>query len=251
VALAVCVALGIAPAAQPSAPPRIAAASNLNVVLLAIADQFAKEKGARVEVVFGASGTLTRQIEQGAPFQMFLAADEEFPKKLAAGGLTRDAGVVYATGRLVLFAPKGSPLHVDAQLAGLAQLVKSGRVTRFAIANPDVAPYGVAASAALKKHGIWDAIRPRLVLGDTIAQAAQFATTGDAVGGLIAYSTVRSPEFGNRGTYTLIPAGDHPPLNQRMVLLKTAGDVATRFYQYMQGATARERLRQSGYEVPQ
>jgi molybdate transport system substrate-binding protein len=237
--------------ATPSTPPRVAAASNLNVVLNAIADQFEREKGVHVDVVFGSSGTLTRQIEQGAPFEMFLAADEDFPKKLTAAGLTRDAGVVYATGRLALFAPKGSPLHLDARLAGLAQLVKSGGVTRFAIANPALAPYGEAAEAVLKKRGLWDAIRPRLVLGETIAQAAQFATTGNAVGGLLAYATVRSPEFSDRGTFVLIPGVDHPPLHQRMVLLKRAGPAAIQFYQYLQGTAARTLLQNAGYEVPQ
>jgi molybdate transport system substrate-binding protein len=204
-----------------------------------------------VELVFGASGTLTRQMEQGAPFEMLLAADEEFPRRLTADGLTRDAGAVYATGRLVLFAPKGSPLRLDERLAGLTQLLRGGGVARFAIANPDVAPYGAAAAAVLKKRGLWDAIRPRLVLGDTIAQAAQFATTGNAVGGLIAYSTVRSPEFADRGAFVLIPASDHRPLRQRMVLLKRAGTVAAQFYQYMQSANARALLRTFGYEVPQ
>ena len=134
--------------------------------------------------MFGASGTLTRQIQDGAPFELFLAADEEFPNQLTAAGLTRDAGVVYAVGRLVLFAPTGSPLTVDERLDGLATLVKAGNVDRFAIANPDVAPYGRAAEAVLRKHGLWEAIRPQLVLGDTIAQAAQFATTGNASGGI-------------------------------------------------------------------
>ena len=234
-----------------SSSPRIAAAANLNIVLTQIADQFARDTGLHVDVVFGSSGTLTRQIEQGAPFDLFLAADEEFPKKLSDAGLTRDAGVVYATGRLALFAPKGSPLRLDERLAGLAQLVKSGGVTRFAIANPDLAPYGEAAEAVLKKRGLWDVIRPRLVLGETIAQAAQFAATGNAVGGLLAASTVRSPEFVERGAFVLIPTSDHPPLHQRMVLLKRASPAAIQFYQYLQGTAARTLFQKAGYEVPQ
>ena len=135
--------------------------------------------------MFGASGTLTRQIQDGAPFEMFLAADEEFPQQLSAAGLTRDAGVVYAIGRLAIFAPSGSRRSRSIErLDGLARLVKAGGVSRFAIANPDVAPYGRAAEAVLRKRGLWDALRPHLVLGDTVAQAAQFATTGNAVGGL-------------------------------------------------------------------
>jgi molybdate transport system substrate-binding protein len=246
---ALCLALPVAAFAQK--PPVIAAAANLNFALTAIADQFARDHSTRVELVFGASGTLTRQIQDGAPFELFLAADEAFPTQLTAAGLTRDPGVVYAVGRLVIFAPKGSPLTVDERLEGLARLAKAGGINRFAIANPDVAPYGKAAQAVLRKRGLWDSIRPQLVLGDTIAQAAQFATTGNAVGGLVAYSLVLSPGFAERGTYALIPDADYPPLRQRMVLLKRAGAVAAQFYAYLQSEPARAILRTHGYGVPE
>ena len=231
-------------------PPTIAAAANLNFALREVADRFARAAGNRVELVFGASGTLTRQIQDGAPFEMFLAADEEFPNQLAKAGLTRDAGEIYAVGRLALFAPRGSPLQVDERLDGLARLLKGGGVTRFAIANPEVAPYGRAAEAVLRKHGLWDGIRPRLVLGDTIAQAAQFATTGNAVGGLVAYSLVLA-ELKDRGTHAVIPAADYPPLRQRMTLLKNAGPIVERFYRYVQEADARAILEKHGFAVPQ
>src|SRR5689334_10249756 len=146
--------------------PTVAAASSLNPALADVAAQFTRDRGMRVDLVFGASGALTRQIQDGAPFELFLAADEEFPNQLTAAGLTRDAGVVYATGRLAIFAPAGSPLAVDGRLEGLARLAKAGGVTRFAIANPDVAPYGQAAEAVLRKHGLWEALRPLLVFGD-------------------------------------------------------------------------------------
>jgi len=230
--------------------PTVAAAANLNFALTEIANQFKADQGKQIEVVFGASGTLTRQIQDGAPFELFLAADEEFPNQLTKAGLTRDAGVVYATGRLVIFAPNGSPLAVDERLNGLARLIKSGKAGRFAIANPDVAPYGKAAESVLKKRGLWDAIRPQLVLGDTIAQAAQFATTGNAIGGLVAYSLVLGPGFAERGKYAVIPEGDHQPLRQRMVLMKRAGTTATQFYTYLQGNTAKAILRKHGYGVP-
>ncbi|HEY8536788.1 MAG TPA: molybdate ABC transporter substrate-binding protein [Vicinamibacterales bacterium] len=237
--------------ARAQKPPMIAAAANLNFALTELAEQFARDRGARVELVFGSSGNLTRQILDGAPFEVFLSADEEFPGRVTAAGLTRDAGVVYASGRLVLFALTGSPLSVDERLDGLARLVKAGGVTRFAIANPDVAPYGRAAEAVLRRHGLWDPIRPRLVLGDTIAQAAQFATTGNAVGGLIAHSLVLAPTFAGRGTYAVIPEADHPPLRQRMVLLKRAGPTAVQFYEYVQSEPARAIFRKHGYGVPQ
>jgi molybdate transport system substrate-binding protein len=232
-------------------PPTIAVSANLNFALTEIADSFARAHGTRVELVFGSSGTLTRQIRDGAPFELFLAADEEFPRQLTAAGLTIDGGAVYAIGRLVVFAPKGSPLTVDEKLAGLAQLAKAGGVSRFAIANPEVAPYGKAAEAVLRKRGLWDTIRPRLVLGDTIAQAAQFASTGNAVGGLIAYSLVLAADFGDRGTYAVIPDADYPALRQRMVLLKRATPAATQFYQYLLSDAARAIFRKHGYAVPQ
>jgi molybdate transport system substrate-binding protein len=249
-------ALAAAVAAAPSVTlaqkvPVVAAAANLNFALTEIADEFARDRGTRVELVFGASGTLTRQIQDGAPFELFLSADEEFPNRLTAAGLTRDAGVVYATGRLALFAPNGSPLSVDERLDGLGRLLRAGGVTRFAIANPDVAPYGKAAEAVLRKRGLWDAIRPQLVLGDTIAQAAQFATTGNAIGGLVAYSLVLGPGFSERGTHALIPEADHPPLRQRMVLLKNAGETTIAFYSYLQGEKARAVFDKHGYGVPQ
>ena len=247
--LVVCLAWPTRSTAQK--PPTIAAAANLNFALNEIADAFERAKGTRVELVFGASGTLMRQVRDGAPFELFLSADEEFPNQLTAAGLTHDAGAVYAVGRLVVFAPKGSPLTVDERLEGLARLARAGGVSRFAIANPEVAPYGKAAEAILKKRGLWDTIRPRLVLGDTIAQAAQFATTGNAVGGLIAYSLVLTPDFGDRGTYAVIPDADYPPLRQRMVVLKRASPTALQFYEYVLSDAARGIFRKHGYAVPQ
>ena len=238
-------------AANAQSVPKIAAASSLNFALPQIAEQFRKDRGERVDIVFGASGTLARQIQDGAPFEVFLAADEDFPRRLSAAGLTRGDGVVYAVGRLVLFAPAGSPLTVDARLEGLSSLAQSGKLTRFAIANPAVAPYGRAAESVLRRHGLWDRLRPSLVLGDTITQAAQFATTGNAVGGLVAYSLVRSPELASRGTFALIDASEHEPLRQRMVLLQKATPTAQHFYDYLQGPAARAVLERFGFGIPQ
>jgi molybdate transport system substrate-binding protein len=234
------------------AQPRsiVAAASDLNFALTEIANQFARETGERVELVFGSSGTLTRQVRDGAPFEMFLSADEAFVEELASAGLTRNGGTLYAVGRIVLFAPADSPLHPRDGLDGLARLLAGGRVTRFAIANPAHAPYGRAAEAVLRKRGIWNDLQPRLVLGENVSQAAQFATTGNAVGGIIAYSLALAPSLQNRGTYALIPDADHAPLRQRMVLLKRAGPVVERFYRYLQEASARAILERYGFTLP-
>lgn len=230
--------------------PTVAAAADLSFALTEIADQFARAGGERVEPVFGSSGTLTRQIRDGAPFEMFLSADESFVEQLAAAGLTRDSGALYAIGRIVLFAPSGSPLVPDDGLDGLARLLAAGRVTRFAIANPEHAPYGRAAEAALRKRDLWDALRPRLVLGDNVSQAAQLATTGNAVGGIIAYSLALAPNVRSRGAFALIPEADHAPLRQRMVRLRRAGATTDRFYRYLQEPPARAVFERYGFTLP-
>jgi molybdate transport system substrate-binding protein len=230
--------------------PTVAAASDLRFALETIAGNFAKQSDERVELVFGSSGNLTRQLLDGAPFELFLSADEALVDKLVQAGLTRDRGALYAIGRLVIFAPNGSPLAVDEGLNGLRTLLAKGRVGRFAIANPEHAPYGVAAEAALRKQGLWDGLKPALVLGENITQAAQFATTGQAVGGILAYSLVVAGPLREQGRYALVSESLHPPLRQRMVLLKRASVTTERFYQYLQQSAARDVLHQYGFVVP-
>lgn len=249
-AAALALVLGLSASAEAQRAPVVAAASDLNFALSEIAERYARDRRERVELVFGSSGTLARQIRDGAPFELFLSADEQFVDDLARSGLTRGAGVLYAVGRIVLFVPAGSPLESAGGLDGLARLLERGEVARFAIANPAHAPYGRAAEAALRGRGMWDAIRPRLVLGDNVSQAAQFATTGNAVGGIIAYSLAVSPQMAGRGSYALIPEADHPPLRQRMVLLPRAGAAAERFYEYLQEPAARATLERYGFAIP-
>ncbi len=251
VLLTTCLLVGCGSVAPAQRAPVVAAAADLNFVLAELSERFARAQGQRVELVFGSSGTLARQVRDGAPFELFLSADETFVEELAAAGLTRDAGALYAIGRIVLFAGAGSPLVPSEGLDGLTRLLASGGVTRFAIANPEHAPYGRAAEAALRKRGIWDDLQPRLVLGDNVAQAAQFATTGNAVGGIIAYSLALAPNVGSRGAFALIPDADHPPLRQRMVLLTRAGSLVERFYRYLQEPAARAIFEQYGFTLPQ
>ncbi len=235
----------------PSAAPRVAAASDLQFALTDVAAQFASDTGQRVDLVFGSSGMLARQIEDGAPFEIFLSADEAFVDRLSRAGRTRDDGTLYAIGRIVLFAPPGSPLVPGEGLPGLARLLERGDVPRFAIANPEHAPYGRAAEQALRTHALWTPLQPALVLGENVSQAAQFATTGNAIGGIIAYSLALAPALREKGTHALIPAGDHAPLRQRMVLLADAGPVAERFYGYLQAPAARATLARYGFALPE
>ena len=235
---------------MPQAVPTIAAASDLQFALDEIAAAFQRDHGACLHIVYGSSGTLTRQIRDGAPFELFLSADETLVARLANAGLTRDEGTLYAVGRIVLFAPTGSPLEPRDGLDGLGRLLDRRGVTRFAIANPAHAPYGRAAEAALRARGLWSRMQPHLVLGDNVSQAAQFATTGNAVGGIVAYSLALAPTLRTRGTFALIPAALHPPLRQRMVLLRRAGPIAGRFHAYLQEPAARAVLRRYGFTLP-
>jgi molybdate transport system substrate-binding protein len=230
--------------------PSIAAASDLQFALMEIAADFRRDTGRRVRLVFGSSGNFRRQIAEGAPFELFLSADEAYIAALAKDGRTEDGGVRYATGRIVLFAAKGSPLRPDAALADLKAAVADGRVRHFAIANPEHAPYGRAAREALQAAGLWDALMPRLVLGENVLQAAQFATTGGAQGGIVAYSLARSPVLAGKGDYVLLPAESHTPLHQRMVLVKGAGATAREFYRYLQAPAARAVFARFGFTLP-
>jgi molybdate transport system substrate-binding protein len=250
--LAAVLAMATPAASCTAGPPavRVAAAADLQFALEEIAARFTHDGGPALNVVFGSSGTLTRQIREGAPFDLFLSADEAFVAQLQQAGLTRDGGTLYATGRIVLFAPAGSPLDPAEGLEGLGRLLQRGGVPRFAIANPEHAPYGRAAEEALRAHGHWEGLRPILVYGENVAQAAQFAATGNAVGGIIAYSLAVAPAMQGRGTFALIPDSDHAPLMQRMVLLSRAGAGAERFYLYLQEPAARQIFARYGFVLP-
>lgn len=237
-------------AATAPAAPIVAAAADLKFALEEIASRFEKETGHSVRLVFGSSGTFATQIRNGAPFDIYLAADEEYILKLHADGFTRDKGVLYGTGRLALLAPANSSLPVDPELRGVAARLKSGGIRRFAIANPEHAPYGKRAEEALRRAKLWDGVKPKLVLGENVAQAAQFAVSGSADGGIIALSLARSPEMRKNARIAVIPASWHAPLRQRMVLLKNADPVAHSFYRYLQGEASRKVLASFGFEPP-
>ena len=160
--------------------PAIAAAADLKFALAEVAARFSAETGQKVRISFGSSGTFMTQIEQGAPFEIFLSADENFVFRLANRGLTEDRGRLYAVGQIVLFAPLGSSLAVDAELRGLKSALAAGSLRRFAIANPEHAPYGRAARAALQSAGLWAEVAPCLVFGENAAHAMQFAASGSA-----------------------------------------------------------------------
>lgn len=233
-----------------AAGPVVAAAADLQFALEEIAQAFKEDTGQSVKLAFGSSGTFATQIRHGAPFELYLSADEHYVRTLHADGFTRDAGTLYAIGRIVLIAPPGSRLPVDGELKGLAAQLEAGAVKRFAIANPEHAPYGRRAEEALRHAGLWEALRPKLIFGENVAQAAQFATSGSADGGIIALSLARAPQMAGLGRHALIPAAWHAPLRQRMVLLKNAGAIAEAFYRYLQQPSTRAIMRRYGFVLP-
>jgi molybdate transport system substrate-binding protein len=239
----------LGPAACARTAPAIAAASDLQFALPDLAEAFRAQGGGALKLVFGSSGAFTTQIEQGAPFELFLSADQAYVQRLAGKGLTQGEGFRYAQGRIALFAPHGSALQVDGEMRDLRAALADGRLRRFAIANPEHAPYGRAAREALIHAGLWDAAQPRLVLGENAAQAAQFASSGSTQGGLIPHALVLAPELAARGTSALVPAAWHQPLNQQMVLLKRAGPTARAFYAWLQSPAAKAILAQYGFST--
>jgi molybdate transport system substrate-binding protein len=230
--------------------PVIAAASDLKFAMEEIAQAFTAKTGKSVRLAFGSSGNFRRQIAEGAPFEMFMSADEGFVFALGKEGYTLDEGALYAIGRIVIIVPTGSVLKADSELKDLAAGLQDGRVKKFAIANPEHAPYGRAAQQALTKAGLWDKLQDKLVLGENISQATQFATSGSAQGGIIALSLALSPAVSKLGSYALLPAESHEPLRQRMVLLKKAGETAKEFYAFVQQPEARAIFRRYGFVLP-
>lgn len=241
-ALTLAAAAGALPRAAAGAnvtAPLIAAASDLQFALPEIAAAFEAETGQPVRLAFGSSGNLARQIRQGAPFELYLSADEDYVLALARDGFTRGEGALYALGRIVLLVPHGSPLSPDGSLDDLARALAEDRLTRFAIANPDHAPYGRRAEEALRHRGLWEAIQPALVFGENVTQAAQFALSGNAEGGITAHSLALAPQLAERAAFALIPAAWHSPLRQRMALTNAAGPVAQAFFEFLQSSPAR------------
>lgn len=234
--------------AQPVAT--VAAASDLKFAIEEVAAQFEQQTGQSLRLVFGSSGNFKTQILQGAPFHLFMSADENFVYELADAGRTEDRGRAYAVGRIGLLVPHGSPLKPDGELKDLAAALQDGRLQRLAIANPEHAPYGMRAREALQHQGLWDALQGKLVLGENISQAAQFATSGSAQGGIVAQSLALAPAVAQRGRFELIPEAWHQPLKQRMVLVKGAPPAARAFYQHLSTPAAQAIMVRYGFAMP-
>jgi molybdate transport system substrate-binding protein len=241
--------------AQQATPPvslKVAAAADLQFALGEISAAFAKENpGVTVSATYGSSGVLTTQIQNGAVYDLFLSADAKYPKQLV-NAKAADASTVfaYAVGRLVVWVPKGSPLDVE-KLGAKVLLDPAAR--KIAIANPEHAPYGKAAVAALKTLGIYDQIAPRLVLGENIAQTAQFVESGAADAGVIALSLAIAPAMKGKGSYWAVPLCDYPQMVQTGIvpLNSPHPGQAQALVAFLKSEAGRAILDRYGFQLPQ
>lgn len=228
----------------------VAAAADLSSALQEISDGYQKKTGIGLKLSFGASGALTQQIQNGAPFDLFFSADMDYPRQLVAAGAADGATLSqYAVGRLVLWVPADSPLDVEHQ--GMKVLLDPS-VKKIAIANPQHAPYGHAAVAALKHAGIYDQVASKLVLGENISQAAQFVESGNAQAGFVALAHAVTLGMQGKGKYWEVPAEFYPPLAQGVVVLSRSQHTkeAKEFVEYIKSTEAAGLLKKYGFTLP-
>jgi molybdate transport system substrate-binding protein len=227
---------------------RVAAAADLQFVFQEVSAQFQEETGHAVRLTFGSSGNFFSQIQNGAPFDMFFSADVDYPAKLEANGLVEPGTFSrYATGRIVLWVRKESPIDIKQGL----QMLTDDRVRKISIANPEHAPYGRAAVAALRHEGVYAKVRSRLVLGENISQAAQFIQSGNADIGILALSLALAPPLKNEGIYYEIPTSFYPAIDQAVVILKSSKhkDIARRLLGFLRRPEIVEFMRSNGLTV--
>jgi molybdate transport system substrate-binding protein len=230
---------------------RIAAAADLKFALEEVRAEFERaHPSIQIEVSYGSSGNWFAQLSNRAPFDLFLSADMDYPHRLVEQNLAeRESEFVYAVGHLVVWVPKDSPL--DLERLGI-QAVVDPTVRKVAIANPKHAPYGRAAEAALKKFGVYDQVKDRLVLGENVAQTAQFIETGSADIGLIALSLALAPTMREKGRYWEVPLDAYPKLEQGGVILSWAQDheAAAAVRSFLMSAEGKAVLRRYGFFLP-
>jgi molybdate transport system substrate-binding protein len=229
----------------------VAAAADLSVALQEVATAYEKRTGVVVKLSFGASGALTQQIQNGAPFDVFFSADMDYPRQLISGGHA-DAATLdrYAMGRLVLWVPQDSPLDVEHK--GIEVLLDPS-VKKIAVANPQHAPYGRAAFATLKHYGLDQKVADKLVVGENIAQAAQFVESGNAQAGFVALAHAASPAMQGKGKYWVVPADAYPQLDQGVVLISPSAHQqdAVAFLEYVRSVDFAAVLRRYGFTSPE
>lgn len=244
-ALALSVSLAGASFVAQAEEVSVAVAANFTAPMQRIAADFEKATGHKAQLVFGSTGKFYAQIKSGAPFQVLLAADDETPARLVKeGDGVAGSQFTYAIGKLVLWSPK--PGFVDDK----GEVLKSGRFEHLSIANPKLAPYGLAAVETLKALGLADALQPKLVTGESITQAQQFVVSGNAELGFIAFAQIHKDGKLIDGSYWLVPGKYHTPIRQDAVVLdKGRGSAAaTALLGYLKSPAAVAVIRAYGYE---
>jgi molybdate transport system substrate-binding protein len=227
---------------------KVAAAADLQPVLPALIEQFEQQSHRKVEVSYASSATLATQILNGGPFGLFLSADLSFPQKVASAGLADSTEPIpYARGTLVLWARNDSPIQpitVDS--------LRSPSLRTVAVANAEHAPYGRAAKAAIEKLGLTDALKGKLVVGENIAQTAQYADSGNANAGLISLTSALTPRLRADGKYVAMPEDSYPPLLQGAVVIKQgpAVEEAHQFLAFLLSPPIRKQLAERGLKAP-
>ena len=227
----------------------VAAAADLQFAMRDVAAQFQKETGKEVKLIYGSSGNFFQQLQNGAPFDMFFSADLDYPKKLEAAGLTEPGSYYeYAKGKIVIWVLKDSKLDMSSGL----QALLNPSIKKIAVANPQHAPYGRAAVAAMQKEGIYDKVKDNFVLAENIAQTASFVMSGSADVGVVALSLALSPNMKDKGRYFEVPAGDYPPIKQACVILGSSKnkETAKQFLSFIKTAEVADTLRTYGFDVP-
>ena len=223
----------------------VAAASDLSFVLHEMIGPFEHETGNHVRLTLGSSGNFYAQIVNGAPFDVFLSADMDYPKQLETKGYAVPGSVfTYGLGALALWVPKQSTLKLER--LGM-QVLLDDSVKKIAIANPEHAPYGRAAVAGMEHAKVYERVKPKLVLGESVSQAGQFVQSGAADIGVIALSIALSAPMRQSGRYWIVPADMYPLLEQGAVLLKRAGPSAREFYQWLHDSEAQQILFKYGF----
>jgi molybdate transport system substrate-binding protein len=228
----------------------VAAAADLTFAFQEIAARFQKDTGNSVKLSFGSSGNFFSQIENGAPYDLFFSADVSYPQKLGAAGLVEPGSLYrYAEGKIVLWVPNDSPVDLS---RGLKSLLDPD-VHKLAIANPEHAPYGRAAVAALQHEQIYGKVRDKLVMGENISQAAQFVLSGDADAGILALSLTLAPAMAGKGRSFEIPPSSYPPIDQACVILKSSQkkDVARQFLDYLRQPKTVALMHHYGFAAPE
>ncbi len=240
--------VGVVPAVRAD-EVTVAAASDLNFAIKELIGEYEKQSGHHVKLSLGSSGNFFAQLQQGAPFDLYFSADIGYPKKLEEAGLTVPGTLYrYAVGRIVLWAPKHSPLDVTKGLT----VLREPTIKKIAIANPKHAPYGRAAVAAMEHVQVYADVKDRLVLGENISQAAQFIESGACDVGIIALSLAMAPAMKSAGNYWEIPADHHSPLDQGAVIMKQSKnqDAARQFLEFMKGERGQEIMTRYGFTLP-